>query len=454
MKRRNPAACDEARRINAEANRAVEYLDSDTLERHLENVSLFKTGLLNSFGVDFRSQTCQANSADGQSSTVLFNYLSEALPLVQPQANRLPKRRRAAYNKLADAAVNSFWEIYYRFQPLIHQLADKSGVDIDDLGNILGRTILLYDKNRGFKFFSYLDKTLRESVKNLRGRVYAERLMIPVSAGRLIPQILWLLDQETLRLRRSLTIDESESVVLRYLNQQPARFANATKQQIAQVARELATPISLDTDWLPKNSLGAARCDVRQHDHVGCQDQLDVADEHEFLLRRIAKAADAAMFTDRERAVLFQRLEIIYDQDLYTRVESELTAGSLRNRRAQLMVRFIAAFHSSDASRFGRFLLADPVASKATLSRAIHDSANHLGCSAKQVITALLNHLALVDMPYRVTITQRAQLESFLLAHSGASLTSISGALFHKLKAGLIDQDRQGFPCVLRSLAD
>ncbi|MGB7347008.1 MAG: hypothetical protein WBD20_22480, partial [Pirellulaceae bacterium] len=216
MKRRNPTACDEARRINAAGDRSIKHLDSDTLDRHLEHVYLFKLGLFNSFGVDFRTQTYSAKASDGQSAPVLFNYLSEVLPLVQPQADRLPPRRRAAYNSLADAAIHSFWEIYYRFGPLIHQFANKHGVEVDDLGNILGRAILLYDKKRGFKFFSYLDKSLRESVKNLRGCIYAQRYQLPLSAGRLMPQMLWLIDQESLRLQRSLTMDESESLIIRY----------------------------------------------------------------------------------------------------------------------------------------------------------------------------------------------------------------------------------------------
>ena len=439
--------CDEARQINANGDRPIDHLDSDRLDRHLENIYVFKLGLLNSFGVDFRHQTYVSRTGETQDDAVtarpvLFNYLSEVLPLVQPQANRLPERRRVAYDNLADAAVNSFWEIYYRFGPLIHRLADKSGVDVDDLGNILGRAILLYDKKLGFKFFSYLDKTLRESTKNLRGRDYAERFRLPQSAGRLMPQILWLVDQETLRLGRCLSIEESESVVLKYLHQQPARFSAATMLRIADAVRSQAAPLPFDQT-------------MPFHGANSVYDQnVDDQDEYEYLLSRIARATEKAMLSEREKAILLQRLDLSYDEDLYSRVESELTAGSLRNRRAQLMVRFIAALHSDEAERFGKFLLADPIASKPAMTRALADLAQHYQITPDQTVHFLLNHLALVDAPFKVTIAQRGQLQAFLSAHDQAPLTKISGQLFHKLKAGLIDQDRQDFPCIREFLAD
>ncbi len=462
MKRKNADACDEARFINAKGDRPIEHLDSDLLDRHLENVYLFKLGLLNSFGIDFRHQTHfgKVSSDTGSARPVLFNYLSEVLPLVQVQANRLPVRRKAAYDNLADAAINSFWEIYYRFQPLIHRQANKSGVDVDDLGNILGRAILLYDKKRGFKFFSYLEKTLRESTKNLRGRIYAQRLGLPLSAGRLMPQILWLVDRETLRLGRCLSIAESESVVLRFLHEQPARFAEETMMRIAHAARTQVRPLMLDTGLA--NTVANDRIyptDRRTYSpdrqsHNECTNSVEAQDEYDHLLSQIAQAVEKAAFSEREKAILLQRLDVSHDKDLYTQVESELTAGSLRNRRAQLMVRFIAAFHSDNAQRFGKFLQADPVASKPAMTRALIDLARHFQITVDQAIRCVLNHLALTDAPYRLSIAQRGQLEAFLSAHAHAPLTSISGQLFHKLKAGLIDQDRQGFPCIRDFLSD
>ncbi|MGB7346626.1 MAG: hypothetical protein WBD20_20560, partial [Pirellulaceae bacterium] len=268
------------------------------------------------------------------------------------------------------------------------------------------------------------------------------RYQLPLSAGRLMPQMLWLIDQESLRLQRSLTMDESESLIIRYLLQQPARFSDATMRRIAHAALMQTSPMSLDI------GLASGVANTPNDDSIESQD------EYKHLLRRVGEAAVKAQLTDREKAILLHRLELSYDEDIYTRAESELTAGSLRNRRAQLMVRFIAAFHSDDAKRFGKFLLADPVACKLMLARQVDLLADEFSITANQVISCVLNHLALSDCPYKVSITQRGQLEAYLRAHARAPLTSISGQLFHKLKAGLIDQDRQGFPCLRDFLAD
>ncbi len=453
MKRRNPVACDQARQINATHDRPIDHLDNDTLDGHLENVYLFKLGLRNSFGVDFRNQSHFVKTPDGQTAGVLFNYLSEVIPLVQPQADRMPPMRIAAYNRLADDAIHSFWEIYYRFQPLIRHLADKNGIEIDDLGNVLGRAILLFDRKRGFKFFSYLDKTLRESIKNLRGQILAQQYQLPLSAGRLMPQLLWAIDQESLRRGRGLSIEEGESVVMGFLCKQSARFSRVTRQRIARAAINQTGPLPLDFA-IASDSQNAASPSPIHAPNDSSVDRFEAKDEHEHLLGKVAQAVDRAQLTDRERAILLQRLELTYDEDIFTRAESELTEGSLRNRRAQLMVRFIAAFHAGDAKRFGRFLLADPVACKPMLTRQIQRLAEQLGTNEIHVIGCLLNHLALSNRPYRISITQRGQLESYLRAHPHAPLTKISGQLFHKFKAGLIDQDRQGFPCIVKQIAD
>ncbi|QDT13892.1 hypothetical protein [Planctomycetes bacterium K23_9] len=453
MKRRNAIACDEARLILASGDRPIDHLDSDTLDRHLENVYLFKLGLYNSFGVEFRSQSYTAKASIGQTTPVLFNYLSEVLPLVQTQADRLPVRRLAAYNSLADAAINSFWEIFYRFQPLIHQAANANGVEVDSLGNVLGRAILLYDKRRGFKFYSYLDKTLRESVKNLRGQVCAQQYQLPQSAGRLLPLLWWIVDQETLRLGHRLSADESDALVLDFLQKHPARFSHRTMQKVADVVRTGTRTLSLDAGLTdPFDSESQAK-KVRVPTQTD-SDSLESQDEYEHTLRRIADATQRAQFTKREQAILLQRLELAYDQNVYADAESELTAGSLRNRRAQLLVRFLAAFHCPDARRFGKFLLADPVACKPFLARAIDSLAAQFSVSTNQVIRCVLNDLALSETPYRVSITQRGQLEAYLRAHPHAPMTAISGHLFHKLKAGLIDQDRLDFPCIRKLLSD
>ncbi len=148
MKKRNPIPSDEARLINASGDRPIDRLDSRSLDRHLENIYLIKLGLANSFGIDFRSHHYRRTDPDGSTSSVLFNYLSEVPPLLEPCANRLPAERQQAYAKLMDIAVTSFWEVYYRFQPLVHKYAHDYGAEVDDLGNVLGRAILLYDKSR------------------------------------------------------------------------------------------------------------------------------------------------------------------------------------------------------------------------------------------------------------------------------------------------------------------
>ena len=70
------------------------------------------------------------------------------------------------------------------------------------------------------------------------------------------------------------------------------------------------------------------------------------------------------------------------------------------------------------------------------------------------VVQSLLNWMSLGDTVYKVTISERGRLEQFLasLFHSDAVNTAVSGALYNKLKAALIDQDRQGFPCLSKTL--
>ncbi len=132
MKRKNPIPSEEARRINAVGDRPIDLLSGRELDRHLENIFLFKLGLRNSFGIDFRTHTYSPAAADGRSHAVLFNFLGEVLPLLKSRVQQLPPIRQQVYAKLADSAVASFWEIYYRFQPLIHRCAERSGVTVDD----------------------------------------------------------------------------------------------------------------------------------------------------------------------------------------------------------------------------------------------------------------------------------------------------------------------------------
>ncbi|NND99745.1 MAG: hypothetical protein HKN47_20695 [Pirellulaceae bacterium] len=452
MKRRNAVACDEAMLINTAGDRPIDPLNTRVLDRHLENLHLFKLGLRNSLGVDLRNDEHTCAGDDRESKPVLFNYLSEVLPLLESQVRRLEASQQRIYAKMADAALTSFWEIYYRFQPLIHHHADRSGVEVDDLGNILGRTILLYDKKLGFKFFTYLEKTLRESIKNLRGREYAREFHLPLSAGRLMPQLLWILDQETLRLQRRLAPAESDRLVIDFLQSHRAKFSPPTMAQIAQAVRSQRRTVSLDLS--PHACESSPGCQPRFASSPS--DEVEARDEYEHMLRRVHDAIVRAGFDAREQAILLQRLDLTYDQDLFAQLERERTAGSLRNRRSQLLVRFFAALHADQAPHFGRFLHADPLASKPMLLRVIGDVAQQCGVSVQFVNQSVMNSMSLSDSVYRISISERGRLESFLQVANDhpRDRVSISGHLYNKLKAALIDQDRQKFTCVFARFSD
>ena len=455
MKLKNQLPCDEARLVNVAGQRPIEHLTNDALDHHLENIYVFKLGLLNSFGVDFRKHTFTCSDADGARQQVLFNYLSEVIPLVLPQANRMPKRRRFAYDKLAASAVDSFWEVYYRFQPLIHRAANQSGVDVDDLGNVLGRAILLYEKDRGFTFYSYFEKTLRESIKNLRGKQYAEEYRLPLSAGRLVPQLLWLIDQETLRLQRAMTNEESDTLLIGFLQKHKAKFSESMMRIIARTislaTRSRAASIDQCTSADSESSFAGS---IADHHSVAHHDSIESRDEHEHLLRQIHNAITKAGFSEREQAIVLQRLDLAHDQSLYERIEAELTTGSLRNRKSQLMVRFMAAMHYDQAKRFGKFLLADPQSSKPMMYRSLQDLVAEFIIAHPLIGSRILNEMSLSESAFRLTIAERGRLESFLLEHPMCRNTKISGHLYNKLKAALMDQDRQAFPCVRRFIAD
>ena len=58
--------------------------------------------------------------------------------------------------------------------------------------------------------------------------------------------------------------------------------------------------------------------------------------------------------------------------------------------------------------------------------------------------------MSLSKSVYRLTISERGRLQQFLAPDQQAErhVRSVSGPLFNKLKAALIDEDRQGFPCL------
>lgn len=457
MKHRNTIAIDQARWINSVGDRPIELLDPATLDHHLNRLDQFKLGLANTLGIDFKSDTVTRSpgtksfgaespgakpSNDGKPQQLLFNYLTEITPLLESRVRQFPRPARHAYEILAADAIDSFWEIYYRFQPLLHRHARQSGVPIDDLGNVLGRTILLYNKSLGFTFYSYLEKTLRTAVKNLRGRVYADQLHLPLSAGRLMPQILWLIDQETLRLQRRLSPEECDRVVIAFLDTHPAHFAESTMQRIATVARQAWRDVS--TELIEEPALAGAG---NAHSPLRTSDSLDERDEYEHTLRRIHEAMVRAGFNDREQALLLERLNLAHDETLHAQVENQVTASSMQKRKTRLLVRFLAAMHAPDAKRFGRFLQAEPQASLPILMRAIAETANGKKMETTSLIRALLNHMSLTESPCKISISERGTLEKYLVSES-ESVTKITGHLFNKFKATLIEQDAKDFPCL------
>ena len=444
-------ACDEAKKLNAIGDRRVDPLEPDELSRRLHDVYEFKLGLKNSFGIDFRKHSRPSEEADCKGS-VLFNYLSEVLPFAEPQARRLSKHRRQAYERLADQAVSSFWEIYYRFQPLIHRAADEYELDVDDLGNVLGRAILLYDDDRGVRFFTYFKKTLRESVKNLRGRKLADQLHLPLSAGRLLPKIWWLIDKASMQSLRQLTKEETEHLVIQFLQQHPARFGDETIARIAAVAVNGLSTIALDQ--VPEGMVRLDPVKSGLDEFSRSDSSIERIEARDQLRLKIQNALSRGQFDAKETAILLERLGLPHDANLFEQAAGSISVGGLRNRRAQLMVRLIAAVHSDAAIRFGRFLHADPLASKPILHRALTDLTCEWHVGFDWMITQFLNEMTLSTQPYRLTITERGRLESFLLAHPMKKSSSITGHLFNKFKACLMKQETSGFPCIQRCIAD
>ena len=445
-----------ARQINAATQGArIAHLESRELDSHFNKIYVLKLGLKNSFGIDLRCLTHpqQDTGKFGARRSVLLSYLSEIVPLLEPQANRLPNRRRKAYEKIVATAVDSFWEIYYRFQPMIQRTSETTGVEIDQLGNVLGRAILLYDKTRGFKFYSYFEKTLRESAKNLRGIAYADQYRVPVSAGRLLPQLFWLLDQETLSQRRRLTSQECDSLLTDYLQNHRAKFSASTIQTIVRAVQSRLPTVQIDSANLGSIKASALPSELL-HANDRCEDPVELREEYELLLDQIHRAIEKAQFTPQERAIVLQKLELAFDENLYSKIEGQISEGSMRNRRSKLLVRFFAAMNSDRADRFGRFLLAEPVASRAIMNSALRNLADQLGTTIDFVIDGLLNHMSLTDGVYRLSITERARLDRFLREHPMAKNAKITGHLYNKFKAALIDQDRQAFPCLRHAITD
>ncbi|MCA9135577.1 MAG: hypothetical protein KDB00_02430 [Planctomycetales bacterium] len=412
-----------------------------TLQRHLIRVDVLKLGLRNSFGIDFRSATRRVQTDDREPRSERFHYLAEVFPFIETQVAALGKKQRQAYETIKEHAVESFWQIYSDFQPMVQSIATGSGIDSDRIDPVLGRAILLFDASRRTNFVTYLEKTLRESVKNLRGEIYAQQLGIPLSAGRLVPQMSWALEQAVMQSGNALSPEESDLVVIDFLAQHPCRFSVETMQRIAEAMRQGRRTLSLDVcdGWLEPSSgsgsVSQARgndCFVEQHDEI------------QFQLRQIHDAIDRAGFSANEACLVLERLGLSYDERRFQRVAAKRTTASLRKRTMRLLVRLMAARYAPQAPRFAGYLRSTPTAARERLKKSINDCAVEAGVDFKVLVDELLNWMSLSESVYRVSINERGKLAGYLLQPIGPTIPSVT---FQKLKAALIEQERLGFPC-------
>lgn len=420
--------------------------DSKILERHLRRLDIFKLGLRNSFGIDFRTATRLVHVEDGEKRSERFHYLGEVFPFIESKVNALQPMRRRAYETLKERAVESFWQIYSDFQPLMQSIANSSGVDADRLTPVLGRATLLFDVSRGSKWVTYLEKSLRESVKNLRGEQYARELGLPLSAGRLVPQIRWVLEQAAMQKNRALSADESDSVVINFLSAHRSKFSLNSMRRTAEIMRDGHRNVSLDAfhKWMEPS--GGGRFD---DERFGARDagndcHLDRIDECEFQLKQIHAAIRLAGFDADETCIVLQRLDLPYDQPRYDKVASKVTSASLRKRSTRLLVRLMAAKFAPQAPRFGSLFRSTSSDAREGLVEKIAACADERGRSPATLIDELLNWMSLSRSIYRVSISERGRLVEYC---SNAAGTAPASATFDKFRAALIEQERLGFLC-------
>ncbi|QDV46145.1 hypothetical protein Enr13x_60490 [Stieleria neptunia] len=411
------------------------------LEQHLDRLEVLKIGLRNSFGIDLRTASRPVHNDDGETRSQRFHYLPEVFPFLETRVASLGKKRRRAYESIKERAVESFWELYSDFQPMLQSVAESSGVDADRLDPVLGRSLLLFDASRRTKWVTYLEKSLRESVKNLRGEVYARQLGLPLSAGRLVPQMQWVLQRAAMQSGRQLSAEESDAAVIDFLTQHRSKFGRETMRRIADVMRCGRRDVSLDTchEWL-EPSAGQGK----SVSGPGNDGWIDEREEGEFQLRQIHAAIRRAGFGAEERCVVLQRLDLPHDQARYERVASAVTTASLRKRATRLLVRLMAARYAPQAPRFGGLLHRTASAGGAELRQTLAELAAQRGCPSEALAAELLNWMSLSTSVYRLSIAQRGRAAEYLWGDTGTVLAS---GTFQKLKAALIEQERLGFPC-------
>ncbi|MCC9602692.1 hypothetical protein LOC67_19245 [Stieleria sp. JC731] len=468
---------------------ALESLESDhrcDLDRHLHRIDIFKVGLVNSFGVNLRSVRRRVDSNDS-SRRQPFHYLPEVIPFIQPRVTQLSAKQRVAFESIKEYAIESFWTLYASFLPLSHSISQNAGIDSEEIEPTLGRSIILFDVSRGTKFATYVDKSLRESVKNVRGRRFAESLQIPVSAGRLVHKLNWLLQQREFDLGRSLSIDESEQTVMDFLLAQPVRFHPTTMRRVAEAVRDGRPKLSLDRclEWMEPSSNAAAESSFGHDGYV------EHVDQCQYQLRQIHEAMQRASFSDEERAIVLGSLELPHDASRLRAVSRNCTSATLRKRSTRLLIRLMAARYAPQSPRFGWMINTTAVGAlerlreqieKIESARVSETAVSSLPEASKQsrlgakygekFVEELLNWMSVSSSVYRISIAERGHIAQYLLdaqrlensgppdkpSLAGSSQSTetdrtsggghgLSSLAFSKLRAALIEQDRLGFPC-------
>ncbi|MEO1523981.1 MAG: hypothetical protein AAFX06_01025 [Planctomycetota bacterium] len=413
---------------------------SDALMDRWMRVDVFKHAIANQFAIELRTATWTQRSHDGQTRTHRFHYLAEIDSLLAPRVSRLPVAERRAFRDVFERAQDAFWSLYLDFLPLVNSVSASSGVESESLERVLARAILLYDVARKTRFVTYLEKTLRESVKNLRGQRYADELALPVSAGRLVPQLMWELHQAAMRTGHALSAEESDRVVIGFLRQHQCRFSDSCMQRIARTLREETHWISLDSCF---ESLEPSA--TRDGTRAGNDCYVDQEDERQHQLSQIERAMERAGFSEEECALTYARLDLPYNHILHERVASKVTSATLRKRKTRLLVRLMSARYADQAPRFGPFLNTSPAKARAPMREKLVEISRANDCQWRDAVDDLLNWMSLSESVYRISILERGRLMTFLCDETRLELSS---PLFQKLKAALIEQDRLDFPCI------
>ena len=412
---------------------------SDALVNRLRRIDVFKHAIANKFKIDLRTASVTSRGPGGHAFAIRFHYLAEVESLLEPRIARLCSADRRAFREVTERAQEAFWSVYLDFNPLVHSVAAAGGVESESLEKTLARGILLFDVSRKTKFVTYLEKTLRESVKNLRGKRYAEELGLPLSAGRLVPQLMWELHQDAMRLGRALSSEESDRLLIGFLRQHRCRFSESRMQQIARALREERGRLSIEQCW--ESLEPSVR---RDGGYYGNDCYVDEQDERQHQLAEIARAMERAGFDAAERALAFARLELPHDESLYDRIASKVTSATLRKRKTRLLVRLMAARYAPRAPHFGCYLNALPKESRGEIQSRLRRLGQSYRLPWKSLVDDLLNWMSLSDSVYRISILERGRLETYLC---GTAELELPSPLFQKLKAALIEQDRLDFPC-------